>query len=92
MNEIHVALRAVTVRFPNVRERAREAFEHDESFREMCEEYQACAETVTRLQSAGASSDAVRLEYAALLFRLEGELLRYLEGVPNGGGRPGGGQ
>ena len=92
MNESQLALRAVTVRFPNVRECAEEAFEQDESFRELCEEYQACAETVARLQSSAGSSEAVRREYLALLFRLEGELLRYQEGAVAGRSRPGGGQ
>ena len=79
---MHLALSVVTGRFPNVSELAAYAFEHDESFRELCEEYQACAETVARLTSSAGSSPAVRNEYSALLFRLEGELLRYLEGHP----------
>src|SRR5262245_33054585 len=82
VSEMHLALSVVAGRFPNVRERAANAFEHDESFRELCEEYQACTETVARLSSSTSSSEAVRKEYAALLFRLEGELLRYLQDRP----------
>ena len=81
---MHLALRVVTGRFPNVREQAEFAFEHDESFRELCEEYQACTETIARLQSSAGSSDAVRKEYGALLFRLEAELLRYMENHAGG--------
>ena len=80
MTEMHLALRMVADRFPNLRERAKDAFQQDEDFRELCEEYQVCTESVGRLETAADTSDAVRKEYAALLFRLEGELLRYLEG------------
>ena len=82
--EEHLALRVVAHRFPRVRERAEQAFARDENFRELCEEYQACTETVGRLETTADASEAVRKEYAALLFRLEGELLRYLEGRPGG--------
>jgi hypothetical protein len=37
---------------------------------------------VARLQNTAEASDAVRKEYAALLLRLEGELLGYLKDHP----------
>jgi hypothetical protein len=64
--------------FPHVCERAAVLFERDETFRELCEDYEACAATVVRLQSCDPSEGMCR-EYAALLLRLERELLRYLE-------------
>jgi hypothetical protein len=54
-------------------------FERDEDFRDLCDEYVACTETVCRLDSRGLASMAMRNEYGALLLRLEHELLRYLE-------------
>ena len=57
-------------------------FERDEEFRELCEEYQCCTETVVRIESSTDASQAMRHEYSALLLRLEHELLRYLEEHP----------
>jgi len=73
------SLRVVSERFPNVRDQVVRIFEHDEDFRDLCQEYEACVETVSRLQTCTASSHAMRNEYGALLLRLELELLRYLE-------------
>lgn len=73
------ALAMVSERFPQVQDRAAILFDRDDDFRELCEEYQACTQTVSRLESSGAASAAVRNEYAALRLRLERELLRYLE-------------
>lgn len=78
------ALRMVTVQFPRVRERVVSVFERDENFRDLCEDYRSCRETVGRLESSVASVTGVRDEYAALLLRLEQELLRYLEEHPGG--------
>jgi hypothetical protein len=82
------SLRLVSDRFDHVRERAALLFEHDESFRDLCEDYEACAQAVTRLESAASSPDDLRHEYAALLLRLERELLRYLEEHPDCNGKP----
>jgi hypothetical protein len=60
-------------------------FERDDVFRELCDEYQMCTETASRLEAAGGPSGALRLEYAALRLRLEAELLRYLEEHPGEG-------
>jgi len=76
------ALRAVTERFPDAGKRVAELFETDESFRDLCEDYQVCAATVARLEPS-ASLEQVRKEYAGLLLRLERELLRYLEEHPS---------
>jgi hypothetical protein len=49
----------------------------DEDFRELCEEYCACCDTVSRLEGAG-RNDALRQEYLALRLRVERELWRHL--------------
>ena len=72
------ALRLVTERLPQVRECAREVYESDEVFREMCDEYQLCHETQARMVGAVGRAAGVREEYVALGLRLEAELLRYL--------------
>jgi hypothetical protein len=76
------SLSVVTGRFPNVRDQAARLFDDDDDFRELCEEYRACSETVCRLEGGGSSSEAMRNEYKVLLLRLEGELLRYLAEHP----------
>ena len=76
------SLRCVKERFPPLGEQAAQLFDDDESFRELCEEYEACSQTVVRLEDRGPSAQALRNEYKALLLRLEGELLRYLEAPP----------
>jgi hypothetical protein len=83
---MHPSLRAVSQRFEQVCGRAARLFECDDNFRDLCGDYEACARTVARLESEGPSSGAMRNEYAALLLRLECELLRYLEEHPEGGG------
>jgi hypothetical protein len=82
---MHPSLRLVSERFAHLRDRAVRVFEHDENFRDLCDEYEACTGTVTRLQSSGSASPGMRDEYAALLLRLEHELLRYLEEHPTRG-------
>jgi hypothetical protein len=76
---MHPSLRLVRDRFRLVRDRATRLFERDVDFRDLCDEYEACVATMTRLQSDGPSSEGMRKEYAALLLRLDRELLRYLE-------------
>lgn len=75
---MHPALKAVMERLPEMGEQTRVLFERDETFRDLCEEYQACSDASARLDAAPASEAALRREYAALRLRLEGELLRYL--------------
>ena len=82
------SLRRVSERFDHVRERAELLFERDETFRDLCEDYEACAGTLARLESAESPADDMRHEYAALLLRLERELLRYLEEHPDRDGPP----
>jgi hypothetical protein len=77
----HPSLRLVSARFEQVRGRAAQLFECDDSFRDLCEDYEACATTMARLES-GEGSAEMRNEYGALLLRLERELLRYLEEHP----------
>jgi hypothetical protein len=71
--------RHVDERFAGVRETAERLYERDENFRDLCDEYQVCAETLARYESDGGKSDAMRREYTALQLRLEGELLRYMD-------------
>jgi hypothetical protein len=72
----------VNERFQQVREQTAVLFERDESFRDLCEDYEVCAKTVARLESCRVTAQGIRSEYAALLLRLERELLRYLEEHP----------
>jgi hypothetical protein len=82
---MHPALRSVCERFANLREESARLFDGDTDFRDLCEEFQACASTLARLESSASGSERVRREYAALLLRLERELLRYLEAHPDMG-------
>src|SRR5262249_10877404 len=81
-NAMNPSLRLVSERFAQIRDRAVQVFERDENFRDLCEEYEACTGTIARLESGGQSPQGLRNEYAALLLRLEHELLRYLEEHP----------
>ena len=76
------ALRFVVERLPQVGAQAGALFECDEAFRDLCEEYQACSEALSRLERYPNGKDALRNEYVALRLRLEGELLRYVEKSP----------
>lgn len=75
---MHPALKLVSDRLPNVRHHAALLFDGDEDFRELCDEYQACSETVMRIEGTPDADEALRREYVALRLRLEAELLRYL--------------
>ena len=80
----HSSLRLVSERFGPLRDRAVRAFERDPDFRDLCDEYQVCAETLASHEESPGSSEAVRREYAALLLRVERELLRHLDEHPDG--------
>lgn len=80
---MHACLKLVEERFTHLRERAERLFESEEVFRDLCEDYEACAAAASRLEASGLASEALRLEYAALRLRLERELLRYLEEHPD---------
>lgn len=79
---MHPCLKVVTRRFPQVGEQVVRLFERDEDFHDVCLEYQVCQESVERLEASGPSAEGLRNEYAALLLRLERELLRHLEEHP----------
>ena len=68
------SLQLVSEQFPHLRERVACLFESEEIFRELCEDYETCAEALDRQPA----SDGLRREYSALRLRLETELLRYL--------------
>jgi hypothetical protein len=78
-------LRRTCDRFPLLREQAVVRFATDETFRDMCEDYDTCAETLAHLESSASPPDGMRAEYAALLLRIERELLRHLEERPRHG-------
>jgi hypothetical protein len=75
-------VRLLNERFPHVGNRAAALFDRDETFRDLCEDYAACVDTVKRLESANRMSEGMRNEYAALQLRLERDLLHYLESQP----------
>jgi hypothetical protein len=82
---MHQALRLVSERFRQMGGDAARLFEDDDSFRDLCEEYEVCTRTVTRLEAMESPSQEMLNEYKALLLRLERELLRYLEEHPKQG-------
>jgi hypothetical protein len=84
MLTFHTSLTLVSERFGPLRDRAVRTFERDLDFRDLCDEYQACAETLASHEGSRRSSEALRREYAALLLRIERELLRYLDEHPDG--------
>ena len=73
-------------RFPHVQSVALQLLERDPEFRELCEEYEACTESVARLERLE-GDEALLREYRALCLRLEGELLRYISEYGASGGR-----
>jgi hypothetical protein len=75
---MHGSLRLVSERFPLLRNEAIRRFTRDETFRDLCEDYEACADTLARFESGGRGPEDLRNEYAALLLRLEHEMLRHL--------------
>jgi hypothetical protein len=64
-------------RFPYVRDISLQLIVNHETFRELCEEYEACTDAAERLAHSEAD-EAIRKEYSALRLRLEGELLSYI--------------
>ena len=80
---IELSLRLVSERFQQVQKRARRLFDLSVDFRDLCDEYEACTETLAHLQTGGGESEGLRNEYAALLLRLERELLRCMEEHPD---------
>jgi hypothetical protein len=79
------SLACVTGQFPFLRERVVDVFEHDEAFRDLCSEYQACLDALVRFGGGDASAEPLRKEYAALRLRLEAEMLLILRGGPREG-------
>jgi hypothetical protein len=71
------SLQRVSEQFPNLRERVACLFERDEVFRELCDDYEACAQALSRQER----NEDLRREYSALRLRLETELLAYLQEV-----------
>ena len=69
------SLQRVSDQFPHLRERVACLFERDEIFRELCEDYEACARALSQQER----NDDLRREYSALRLRLETELLGYLQ-------------
>src|SRR6185369_9139109 len=82
-----VCMKLLLERFPHVQALALKRCEKQDSFRELCEEYWACNQVLTRLERPGAEED-LRSEYGALRLRLEGELLRYIAEQSSRAGTP----
>lgn len=76
------SMRLVSERLPGVGERAAALYERDETFHDLCDDYEACAHAVSRLERPNGGNEGLRAEYAALQLRLERELLRYVEEHP----------
>ena len=68
-------LQLVSEQFPSLRDRVARRFERDETFRELCHDYESCVAALMRL---GETSPEIKREYAALKLRLEAEMLGYL--------------
>lgn len=75
-------VKLLTERFPHVKAVALQLLMQQETFRELCEEYEACTKAAERLEGATAADDRLRKEYSALRLRLEAELLRYIAEHP----------
>jgi hypothetical protein len=69
------SLQRVSEQFPHLRERVACLFERDDIFRELCEDYEACAQALSQQER----NEDLRREYSALRLRLETELLAYLQ-------------
>jgi hypothetical protein len=68
------SLKLVSEQFPHLRDRVARLFEQDAVFQELCHDYEACRDALSR----PAASQAMSREYTALRLRLEYELLRYM--------------
>ena len=69
------SLQRVSEQFPHLRERVACLFERDDIFRELCDDYETCAQALSRQER----NEDLRREYSALRLRLETELLGYLD-------------
>jgi hypothetical protein len=69
------SLQRVIDQFPHLRERVACLFDRDGIFRELCEDYEACAQALSQQER----NIDLRREYGALRLRLETELLGYLQ-------------
>jgi hypothetical protein len=76
------SLKLVSEQFPHLRDRVARLFEQDAVFQELCQDYAACRDVLSR----AATSEAMNREYTALRLRLEYELLRHMNDrePPNG--------
>ncbi len=87
MVKAEACMKLLYERFPHVQALAFKRCEQRESFRELCEEYFACTEVLTRLERPNAE-ESLRSEYGALRLRLEGEMLRYIAEEHSRAGTP----
>jgi hypothetical protein len=77
------SLQLVTEQFPHLRDRVACLFARDQIFRELCEDYEACTQALSRQKT----SEGLQREYIALRLRLETELLRYVQDAAEAGER-----
>ncbi len=73
-------------RFPHVKSVSLTLLRRHETFRDLCEEYEACSLACERLEGSD-GDEALRREYSALRLRLESEVLRYIEENTSSGER-----
>jgi hypothetical protein len=66
-------------RLPQISKDLARLFARDEDVRDLCEEYEACAITMARLDARDPALESMRNEYRSLQRRLEKELLRLVE-------------
>lgn len=74
---LRTCVRLLLERFPHLQSVSTQLLETHETFRELCEEYEACTQAIDRL-APGESDVAIVKEFSALRLRLEAELLRYI--------------
>lgn len=77
LDELRTCVQLLLERFPHLQSVATRLLENNETFRDLCEEYEACAQAIERLAPPEADVAMFR-EFSALRLRLEGELLRYI--------------
>jgi len=68
-------------RFPHVKAVMDELLKHSPTFRDLVDEYGACADVLDRFASYRSATSLLQ-EYGSLQLRLERELLQYIQNYP----------
>ena len=77
-SQLQKSVKLLLERFPHIQLLSLKMLVKNEAFRELCDEYEACNNTIEKLEQSDSDQPMLR-EFKALSLRLEGELLRYLE-------------